>query len=122
MNRVFNRREFLKTVGLGAVALSGFAVADNTRDSRPNIVSRLSDDHRFDAIGCMGNRHVKTPTNASRVSRIRSSILKARPVSDRLMSPSNRVLWVWLAPNVLNSRGGQNDRKNEDEITCRHEA
>ena len=64
-----NRREFLKTVGLGAtvVAMSGCEtrgqrLSGNLRiRERPNIIFLMSDDQRWDAMGCMGNPVIKTP-------------------------------------------------------------
>jgi arylsulfatase A-like enzyme len=64
-----NRREFLKTIGLSATALtmSGCAsgtqrLSGNTRvQKRPNIIFLMSDDQRWDLMGCMGNPVIKTP-------------------------------------------------------------
>ncbi len=64
-----NRREFLKAMSLAATALtmSGCAsgtqrLSRNTRvQKRPNIIFMMSDDQRWDAMGCMGNLVIKTP-------------------------------------------------------------
>ncbi|WP_170834996.1 sulfatase family protein [Terriglobus roseus] len=54
------RREFVELLGL--TASSHMATAAQTRTAqRPNIVLLLGDDHRADALGCAGNRFVKTP-------------------------------------------------------------
>jgi arylsulfatase A-like enzyme len=45
-----SRREFLAT---SALAAGG--------DARPNIVFLLTDDQRWDTLGCMGNRIIRTP-------------------------------------------------------------
>lgn len=37
------------------------ALAANDSNSKPNILFLLTDDHRFDALGCMGNRIIQTP-------------------------------------------------------------
>jgi len=49
-----NRRQFLPAV-CGAPALL------RARSKRPNILFLLGDDHRWDALGCMGDPVVKTP-------------------------------------------------------------
>jgi len=61
------RREFLKQICMGAAitSLTGLSCAVNPEtpheDKRPNIVFLFSDDQRFDALGCMGNKYIKTP-------------------------------------------------------------
>ena len=37
------------------------ALAVNARSTKPNIVFFLSDDHRWDSIGCAGHSILKTP-------------------------------------------------------------
>ncbi|HEV2125731.1 MAG TPA: sulfatase-like hydrolase/transferase, partial [Chloroflexota bacterium] len=32
-----------------------------SRTTRPNILFICTDQHRFDALGCYGNRHIQTP-------------------------------------------------------------
>jgi arylsulfatase A-like enzyme len=66
-----SRREFVSTVGAaaGTTLLSGclstqqsktIATADHRRP-RPNVLLILTDQHRFDALGCAGNADVRTP-------------------------------------------------------------
>lgn len=43
----------------GAEAVGG--AAPELRQARPNIIFLLADDHRCDALGCMGNREIETP-------------------------------------------------------------
>jgi len=64
----FNRRDFLKMIGActaASVPGCGDAVKRTNRDStaqkRPNIIFLMSDDQRWDAMGCMGNPVIKTP-------------------------------------------------------------
>ncbi len=68
-----NRREFLKTAGLGAIALSATAMLPGglqaaeaigtagSKSGKPNIIFILSDDVGLGEIGCFGSDHYKTP-------------------------------------------------------------
>lgn len=49
-----NRRQFLTAAGAAPALL-------RARSKRPNILFLLGDDHRWDALGCMGNRVIRTP-------------------------------------------------------------
>ncbi len=58
-----SRRNFLKTLGVGAASLSMPVLQSNcgARRSRPNILFIMSDDHACQAIGCYGSRINQTP-------------------------------------------------------------
>ena len=63
-----NRREFLRTVGLGAAASvagcgsNGFlGWGKRKADKRPNVVFILTDDQRWDMMSCAGHPFLKTP-------------------------------------------------------------
>ena len=94
-----NRREFLKTVGLGAAATaagcgtlgkSGSRGGDGPpvikRDTRPNVVFILTDDQRWDTMSCAGHPHLKTP-NLDRIAAEGAMFEKAF-VTTSLCSPS----------------------------------
>ena len=59
-----SRRHFIKTLGLGA---AGAAIAGLSRgkalagQEKPNIIFILTDDQRWDTLGCMGNKVVQSP-------------------------------------------------------------
>ncbi|MBI9017312.1 MAG: sulfatase [Phycisphaerae bacterium] len=61
------RRQFLKAVCAGAAVTSlpimsvASAAKKSSSSKRPNIVFLYTDDQRYDTLGCMGNKHIKTP-------------------------------------------------------------
>lgn len=50
-----NRRQFLQTTAAAAPAIL------RGQQQRPNILFLLGDDHRWEALGCMGNPIIRTP-------------------------------------------------------------
>lgn len=70
----YTRRDFLKSVGLGAaaaLAMPGCAGAARQfagkGRNRPNILFFFTDDQRFDTIGALGNKDIITPNMDSLV-------------------------------------------------------
>ena len=62
--KAVNRRDFLKTTGLGAVSLGlpgrlGAATAGPA--GKPNIIFVFADQMRFCEMGCAGNKAIRTP-------------------------------------------------------------
>ncbi|HOM77278.1 MAG TPA: sulfatase-like hydrolase/transferase, partial [Anaerohalosphaeraceae bacterium] len=66
-----NRRNFLKSTGLGFVALSGLRVCDLLsigEKNRPNILFIFVDDMGYADPSCYGNTKIQTP-NIDRLAR-----------------------------------------------------
>ncbi len=61
LERMTTRRTFMTSAVAGALASGATA-------RRPNLLFLLTDDHRWDALGCMGNRIIQTP-NLDRLAR-----------------------------------------------------
>ena len=64
----FSRRSFMKRAGVGiaAMAVSGCTenlsiVRQSSDNKKPHIIYIMSDQHRGDCMGCMGNDAIKTP-------------------------------------------------------------
>lgn len=57
-----NRRDFLKVTGLGMAvpAFPGIVRAAKKTDKKPNIIYLMTDDQRWDTLGCYGNPEFKT--------------------------------------------------------------
>jgi len=66
----YTRRDFLKTVGLGAagLALPGLIGCCGRVGARPNIIFIMTDDHASHALSCYGSRINQTP-NLDRIAR-----------------------------------------------------
>jgi N-sulfoglucosamine sulfohydrolase len=64
-NKSISRRDFMKSCAAGASVLVGSMSISNkalaAQDKRPNIVLIVSDDHGLEALGCYGNKVIKTP-------------------------------------------------------------
>ena len=60
-----NRRNFLKTTGIGIAGFSLYGsltgASCSKQQKRPNIIFLLTDDQRWDALGCAGNSIIQTP-------------------------------------------------------------
>ncbi|KPJ74789.1 MAG: hypothetical protein AMS14_04835, partial [Planctomycetes bacterium DG_20] len=59
-----NRRELLGSAGLAGACLAAGplrCLAAGAAAKRPNLLFLLTDDQRWDALGCMGNPVLKTP-------------------------------------------------------------
>ena len=56
-----SRRDFLELAAATAITSSSSRSQNTAVPKRPNIVLILADDHRWDALGCMGNPIIQTP-------------------------------------------------------------
>ncbi len=63
MDSKFNRRDFIKTVGLGAsvLTLSEFNLFSWQFNKKPNIIFILADDLGYGELGCYGQKKIRTP-------------------------------------------------------------
>ncbi|MDH5467710.1 MAG: arylsulfatase [Candidatus Aminicenantes bacterium] len=69
MRPEYNRRDFLKTVGLGAAALAvtRFEFCRGTASLKPNVIFILADDLGYGELGCFGQEKIRTP-NIDRIA------------------------------------------------------
>lgn len=69
MDSRINRRNFLKTLGLGAAALSvtQFEFCGRTSGQKPNVIFILADDLGYGELGCYGQEKIRTP-NIDRIA------------------------------------------------------
>jgi len=68
MNNNLNRRDFLKTIGAGAAAMTipgcgadSWRLAGDSPEKKPNFVFILIDDLGWSDLGCMGSQYYETP-------------------------------------------------------------
>ncbi|MGC9199215.1 MAG: sulfatase family protein [Acidobacteriaceae bacterium] len=57
----YSRRSFLEMGAIAAASKIMPTYASGEKRSRPNFIFMLGDDHRWDALGCMGNKVIHTP-------------------------------------------------------------
>jgi len=102
----YTRRDFLKTVGVGAASLTisgcaGMGQVVGAERKRPNILFFFTDDQRFDTIRALSNNHIITPNIDSLVRNgttftnayIMGSMSGAVCVPSRAMLMSSRTLF-----------------------------
>jgi len=57
-----NRRDFLRTTGLGTAGIAAWSIAqDATRGRLPNVVIIFTDDQGYEDLGCFGAPKIRTP-------------------------------------------------------------
>ncbi len=69
MSPEYNRRDFLKTVGLGAAALAvtRLEFCRGAAGPKPNVIFMLADDLGYGELGCFGQKKIRTP-NIDRIA------------------------------------------------------
>ena len=103
-NGNFDRRDFLRTVGLGAasVAIQGCTSAAKQPTStslkgKPNIVLFLADDQSIDDVGCYSNNVIRTPNMDRLAEQGLRFNLAFTPAA--MCSPSRSALYTGLYPH-----------------------
>ncbi|HEV2275883.1 MAG TPA: sulfatase [Acidobacteriaceae bacterium] len=61
MNMEYSRRSFIELASVAAASKLVPAAKSTGERRPPNIILMLGDDHRWDALGCMGNEVIQTP-------------------------------------------------------------
>ncbi|MDI6829585.1 MAG: sulfatase-like hydrolase/transferase, partial [Armatimonadota bacterium] len=88
------RREFIKVISAGLAVLScRDMLAGN---NKPNILFLMTDQHRWDCLGCMGNKVIKTP-NLDRIASEGALFLNAYS-STPTCTPARAALLTGLSP------------------------
>lgn len=85
-----SRRGFIKTTGMGAMALAMGQTAGAATDSRPNIVFLFSDDHACQAIGAYGSIINETP-NIDRIA-AEGAVFKNNFCANSICAPSRACI------------------------------
>ena len=107
-NNNVDRRSFLQqAIGLTAgITSANFASARSS--SRPNFIFILTDDQRYDALGCAGNPLIQTPTLdalATRGTRFENAF-----VTTSICSPSRAACLTGRYGSANGVRGLSNNR------------
>ena len=100
MDHSVDRRDFLKTIGLGAgaMALPSILPARAHAKPRTNVIFLLTDDQRYGSIGIMGHQWVRTPNLDSVV---RSGVRFSNAyIAEPTCSPSRAALFTGMHERV----------------------
>jgi len=97
--------------------LAAFPGILRAQNRRPNIVFLMTDDQRFDAMSCAGNRILSTPN----MDRIASGGVRFRQafVTNSLCSPSRAtiVTGIYSHAHGVMTNGGSTHRLRPDQVT-----
>jgi arylsulfatase A-like enzyme len=110
-SRVLTRR-----AALGALA-AGFPAIGRSQLRRPNFLFVMTDDQRFDAMSCAGNRFLATP-HMDRIAREGVRFENAF-VTNALCSPSRATIVTGLYSHAhgVTTNGGRTHRLRPDQVT-----
>jgi len=118
MDKKFNRRNFVKTMGLIAVSLSTsrYMCANNRNNEKPNVIIILTDDQGFADVGVHDNDRIKTPNIDKFAS---ESIEFSRFYCSPVCAPTRASLmtgrYYYRTGVIHTSRGGA--KMHGDEVT-----
>ncbi|MFP4192305.1 MAG: arylsulfatase [Candidatus Hydrogenedentota bacterium] len=118
MERYWDRRDFLKTVGASVAALpfAGTKAAQAAEGSRPNIIFIVADDMGYGDLGVYDQEHIQMP-NVDRMARegIRyTDVYSGSPVC----APSRSVLMTGQHTGHTRVRGNMSNVEDHGAVAC----
>ncbi len=93
---ILTRRTLLKLGGAAAASASALPARAQSRESRPNILFLMADQHRADCIGAAGNAAIRTP-NLDRIAR-EGVLFTSAYSSTPTCTPARTALLTGLSP------------------------
>jgi len=105
-----------RRTAIGAIA-AGFPAILKPQNRRPNVVFMMTDDQRWDAMSCAGNKILKTP-NMDRLARGGVRFTEAF-VTNPLCSPSRGTILTGLHTHAhgVTTNGGNSHRLKPEVVT-----
>lgn len=108
-----DRRDFLRTLGLGSAALvmPGVCFSQNSGTKKLNVLFIAVDDLN-DWVGCMGgNPQVKTP-NIDRLVKLGATVMNKAYCPATVCCPSRTAIMTGLRPSTTGVYGNRNNPRN----------
>jgi len=124
MNNIFDRRSFLKTVGLAAASAGAYSLLPGCTGAnqipragrkRPNIIFILADDLGYGDLGCYGQKEIKT-SNLDQMA-AEGMLFTQHYAGSTVCAPSRCVLLTGLHTGHCTVRGNSPALMKRGEIT-----